>query len=61
MDALVAEKENNPAVIQKIIADDNNILHFHLSEGSVGIRVCKDCSEANSRTAEKAGEQIFEK
>lgn len=37
--ALVAEMADNPADIQKIVADDNKTFHFHLSEVSVGIRV----------------------
>lgn len=53
LDALVAEVVSNPADIQKIVADDGNTLHFHLTNGSVVARIWEDRSRSKSWTAEK--------
>lgn len=52
LDALVAEVVDTPTNIQKIIADDNNTIHFHLVDGSVVTRIWADRSRAESWTAE---------
>ena len=53
LDALTAELINNHKGIEKIVADDNNILHFHLNDGSVETRVWEDRSRRESWTLEK--------
>ena len=53
LDAFTAELINNHKGIEKIVADDNNILHFHLNDGSVETRVWEDRSRRESWTAEK--------
>lgn len=53
LDALVAEVVSNPTDIQKIIADDGNMLHFQLADGSVVTRIWADLSRAESWTSEK--------
>lgn len=53
LDAIVAEVSGNPAGIKKIIADDGNTLHFHLSDGSVVTRIWEDRSRAEAWTPEK--------
>ena len=64
LDALVAQVTRNPADIQKIIADDNNTLHFHLADGGVVTRTWADRSRAESWSAEKretARQQAYER
>ena len=53
LDALVGEITNDPANIKKIIADDDNTLHFHLADGSVITKTWADRSRAESWTPER--------
>jgi hypothetical protein len=53
LDALVGEITNDPANIKKIIADDDNTLHFHLTDGSVITKTWADRSRALSWTPER--------
>ena len=53
LDALVGEITNDPADIKKIIADDDNTLHFHLADGSVITKTWTDRSRAQSWTPER--------
>jgi len=53
LDVLVGEITNDPANIKKIIADDDNTLHFHLTDGSVITRTWADRSRALSWTPER--------
>lgn len=53
LDALVGEITNDPTNIKKIIADDDNTLHFHLTNGSVITKTWADRSRALSWTPER--------
>ena len=53
LDVLVGEITNDPANIKKIIADDDNTLHFHLTDGSVITKTWADRSRALSWTPER--------
>ncbi len=53
LDELVKEVVIDPENIQKIIADDDNMLHFHLEDGRIFTRIWKDRSRADSWTDEK--------
>ena len=52
LDALVGEVAKDVSKIEKIIADDNNTVHFHLVDGSVITRIWKDRSRSESWTDE---------
>ena len=53
LDTLLGEITTDPANIKKIIADDDNILHFHLMDGSVITKTWVDRSRAESWTPER--------
>ena len=53
LDALVGEITNDPANIKKIIADDDNTLHFHLTDGSMITKTWADRSRTLSWTPER--------
>ena len=53
LDALAAELETPKCTITKIVADDGNTLHFHLSDGSAVTRIWEDRSRSKSWTPEK--------
>lgn len=64
LDALAAELISSKRGIEKIVADDNNTLHFHLTDGSVETRVWEDRSRRESWTAdkrEKARQKTYER
>ena len=52
LDELVRQVTDDPFSVKKIIADDGNTLHFHLSDGSVVTRTWTDRSRAESWTPE---------
>ena len=64
LDAFAAEFTTKHRSIEKIVADDGNTLHFHLSDGTVETRVWADRSRSESWTAdkrEKARQQAYER
>ena len=52
LDELVRQVTDAPSSIEKIIADDGNILHFHFSDGTEITRTWTDRSRAESWTPE---------
>lgn len=56
LDDVVAQVTDDPSKINKIIADDNNTLHFHLTDGTVTTKVWADRLRSESWTAEKREE-----
>lgn len=52
LDELVRQVTDDPFSVKKIIADDGNTLHFHLSDGTAVTRTWTDRSRAESWTPE---------
>ena len=53
LDSLMTQITDESSTVVKIIADDSNTIHFHLSDGTVITRTWADHSRAESWTPEK--------